>query len=585
MSQERRLAPLVMGLAMVGLGSLFLSSNFFDFNIRWLDWLRFVVPVLLICWGSFKLIRHFLWDPSDSGAKGRPGLLSGLFWTGLGVAIFLDLLKQAEFLEFVGLYWPIVMVLFGIGKIIDYYRLQGRMQFRAIELVGIIFIGLLGVLMSQAAKAHFGEINLPWDVMSIGERSTRHTETVEESVSARGLQRVEISNIYGDVTVESGPAESVEIRLSKEFRAKTEDREKALERNKRVKITTQSQDGLLRIGTNRARVGRSGARFKSHLYVTVPREFQVNVRNKYGRVKVERINGRCDVTNRLGSVSLNEIVGDVVVINERGATTLRHIQGLVKVENQRGSVRVEEVTGAVEAGTTFKTLTVRKLKGRLLAINEFGKVRVSDIQGNVTINAPGSEVSATGVNEDLKIQNSNQSVSVRNSRSLELETQSPGRVEIRGLTGPINISAQQALIDGRDLSAQVTVLAKASRVRLSRLQGPFKVATSLRSVKIEDFLQGGEIQNEFGEVSLTTGSGLRGAITVSNKNGAISLALPAETAFRLSALALGGSVKSDFGETSETEGDQGHSLETSVGQGGPLIRLQTTNSQIRIRRR
>ena len=117
MSQERRLAPLVMGLAMVGLGSLFLSSNFFDFNIRWLDWLRFVVPVLLICWGSFKLIRHFLWDPSDSGAKGRPGLLSGLFWTGLGVAIFLDLLKQAEFLEFVGLYWPIVMVLFGIGKL------------------------------------------------------------------------------------------------------------------------------------------------------------------------------------------------------------------------------------------------------------------------------------------------------------------------------------------------------------------------------------------------------------------------------------------------------------------------------------
>ena len=586
MSRKRRLAPLVMGLALVGLGSLLFLRNLSGFDIPW-TWLRFIAPLLLIAWGGSRLLRHFRRDPSDPGAKGRPGLLSGLFWTGLGVAIALDLLGQAEFAEFFGLYWPLLVVLFGIGKIVDYYRLQGRMQFRAIELVGILFIGLLGILLSHAAEAHFGELNLPWAMMSTGEeRSSRHTETIEETVPAHGLQGVEITNIYGDVTVEPGAAESVAIRLSKEFLARRQDWERALERNKRVKITTRSRDSLLRIGTNRARIGRSGAhRFKSHLYVTVPPEFQVTIRNKYGQVKVERTAGGCDVANRLGSVSINEIVGDVVVTNERGETTLRRVQGLVKVENRRGAVHIEDVSGSVEAGTTFETLTVRKLKGSLLAKNQFGKVRVSDIQGEAAINAPGSEVNATAVDNDLKIQNSNQAVTVRNSRSLELQTQSPGRVEIRGLTGPIHINAQQALIHGEDLSDQVVVLAKASRVRLRRLEGPFKVATSLRPVRIEDFLLGGEIQNEFGEVSLSTGRGPRDAITVSNKDGDISLALPGEAAFRLSALAPGGSVKSEFGETSNDEGDQPHSLETSVGEGGPLVRLLTTNSQIRVSRR
>ena len=144
MNGNRSLTPLVVGLILVVLGGLFLAANLWDWSFNWWRLLEFALPVLLAFWGLTKLVRHFSWDAARlDGQPSKGGLLGGLFWLGVGAVWLLDLVGAVQGLSFFGLFWPGLLVLFGLGKILDYYRLGGQSQFRAGEVVGLLFVILV----------------------------------------------------------------------------------------------------------------------------------------------------------------------------------------------------------------------------------------------------------------------------------------------------------------------------------------------------------------------------------------------------------------------------------------------------------
>ena len=108
----------------------------------------------------------------------------------------------------------------------------------------------------------------------------------------------------------------------------------------------------------------------------------------------------------------------------------------------------------------------------------------------------------------------------------------------------------------------------------------FEASTSLRKLAVSDFGGQGRVQNEFGDVVLQPGSALKANLTVVNKSGEITLVVPEDANFKLTAQATGGEVISDFG--SPRKGAP--VLNSTVGKGGPQIRLQTTHAPIRIKK-
>ena len=585
MSRKQSFAPLILGLILVVLGGLFLMHNLGVLQFDWLLGLRLLIPSLFLAWGLYRLIRHFTWSAQQLAEHpARSGLLSGMFFTSLGVIWYLHILGVLTFSDFVGLYWPLLLVLFGVGKVVDFYRLQGRLQFRVTEAFGVVFIFFFGLACGLLARAHFPLIEFPFSIdddCSLADFVGRKFSwSSEEVFSASGIEELEVVNIYGDIRVEPGNAEEIEVDLTKEIRAT--DEEEARELAELVKITFTKEGKRLLVGTNRREVGVQKARFTTHLSVAAPKKVRLQVRNGYGKVRVAGFENSCDIINSYGDIDVEAVIGDVTVQNKYRPTRLRGIQGSVHVSSSRGRVELEDISANAEVSTDYQTLSAKEIGGNLVARNRFGKIRASSVLGEVQIEGPGSEVHVSDIEQRVTIKNSHKPVLVEDlGAGLEVETSYSSRVRLGRVNGAVNLDAAHTAIHASRLAAGLTLKGVSTSVDLKGIAGPFDIATSLRPVKVEAFDGKGWIQNAFGDVTVIAREALSRSLVVVNKNANIVLVVPSDSDLSLSAEALGGSIASDFGSSTQPDSTV---LKTSIGRGGPEVRLQTTHASIRIRK-
>jgi len=595
MSKERNLAPLALGLLLVLVGALFLAINVLDFRLLRFTALRYILPVLFLLWGVSKLFRHFTWNADQLAQKPRrSSLLSGLFWTAVAGVWLLALAGTFEFLDFFGLYWPMLLVLFGIGKIVDYYRFQGRIRLRAGELIGVFLIVFLGLTAGRVAEANWPGLDFDFPAILLGDGNIRlrpwgetHRWTDNAQASAEGIVHLQVNNDYGDIRIEAGSRDEIEVRLTKEVVA--DDQEQAREVADRVQITQHREGDLLEVTTNRES-GRAGQqRLSTDLFLRVPARLVAVLKSRHGDIRVTGLENTLTVENSSGNVVIDAQQGALTVDNEYGYIQVRRSKGETKLTNRRGRITLEDGVGNATISNLYESATVRRLEGNVSLQNRFGSVRVSDVSGMVTIDAPGSSVVVNGTRQLVRVRNSQKSVTISKSQGpVELET-SYSRAELSEIYGLVDLRATHSEITARNVKSKFSCKAVGSRLSLSTLEDGFDVVTTLRPITIRGFSGSGTAQNEFDDITISTEQSLKGELSVINKSGNIELRVPSDAGFVLSAQAPSGRIRSDFEsrkaeDQAEAEAEGSPLLETSVGNGGPRVRLQTTQGNIRIRK-
>jgi hypothetical protein len=245
---------LIAGLFLIAAGALFLLVNLSIFNINWVIALETIFPALFIYFGFIKLYRHYTWDREKILQRpAKAGLLGGLFWFSLGVILLLDILDILKTLEVIGTYWPVILILFGLLKILDYYRFGGALQVRTGEVFGVVSLIFFGIGAHQLAKAHFAlfdEFHLggfKWPVMVPGDEQKYQFES-EKTVELSDVEMIEVANLYGDLKVFPNGDDSLEIQLSKTIRGETEKDAQSIADS--VAIITRPEGKTLRVQTN-----------------------------------------------------------------------------------------------------------------------------------------------------------------------------------------------------------------------------------------------------------------------------------------------------------------------------------------------
>jgi len=583
----RSTSTLLAGLLLILVGALFLFVNFTQFDISWVVFFKVVVPALFIFAGVRKLIRHYTWSEEELlNNQGKAGLLGGIFWLSLGIVILLDIFNLVDALKFIGFYWPVVLIVFGLGKIADYYRLSSRMNIRTGEIFGVVFVVAFGLASNQLSRAHFPLLedfrwDLPWPegMETSGERFRFE---VEEAISSEGLTAIEVENLYGDVQVKPGETESVKIQLVKEVRGDAQEEAKDLAGQ--ILIVMTPEEGVLRVTTNRSDLGERGRKLSTHLTLTVPEQLPVSVKNKFGRVLMTDRIAACTIQNSYGKVEVSAIEGDLSIINRYKGVEAKNIKGKVSITNHRGFIDVSSVEGDLDLKTEHDAITLEDVKGHVTLQNSYGRIQVEDVAGLLNVDSTGSRVSASKISEKVVIKSSHKLVSVRDLQgALELES-AYARVSLSRIEGPVDLKAAHCEVTANGLESGLKMQGRGSQVSLNGIGGDTSIETSLRNVSITDFSGALLVQNEFGEITLKISEQPTAPITVKNSNGEITLLIPGRSSFKLSAQAVEGEIVSDFGpEPEESEGNVAF-LRTTVGEGGPQIELQTTNKRIRIKK-
>jgi len=162
---------------------------------------------------------------------------------------------------------------------------------------------------------------------------------------------------------------------------------------------------------------------------------------------------------------------------------------------------------------------------------------------------------------------------------------SNGSIRVQGLTGPVDAQTSNASVELLDVAGEAVVRTSNGRVHADNLKGPLEANTSNAGITatLAAATAGRALRLETsnGGVDVTLPAKFDNDVRIGTSNAPITLHMPFEVNARVSARTSNASVTSDFEVRMQGEIRKSH-LDGVIGNGGPLLDLNTSNGSIRL---
>ncbi|MGH9719764.1 MAG: DUF4097 family beta strand repeat-containing protein [Bryobacteraceae bacterium] len=197
---------------------------------------------------------------------------------------------------------------------------------------------------------------------------------------------------------------------------------------------------------------------------------------------------------------------------------------------------------------------------------------------------------------------------LRVPRSVELDrvVSSNGKIRIEDITGTVRLRTSNGHVEVVRVRGTVEATTSNGSVGLRDVEGPVTVRTSNGGVKTED-LKGAvdattsngsihahiartdprrpmKLETSNGGIEVSMESGAASDLRASTSNGGITVRLPPGAGVRVRAQTSNSSISTDFDVRREGTNNK-HRLEGTIGDGGAMIELASSNGGIRLLKR
>lgn len=323
-------------------------------------------------------------------------------------------------------YWPYMLILWGVVRLIEIAWLAARSQplprrgvsggeWALIVFVSLCFSGVWFIGETRD-KIRSGRVNLR-GLQIFG-------ETFEYPVSAKiaspKAPRIIVENRRGNVRMVGGDTD--QISISGHNTVMGLDRNEADRINERMKLEVTVQGDQVVIRTNQERAGTDN-RVDSDLEVQIPKGASVECRGTRGDFDVSQIAGNYEVNSENAGVRGHDIGGNVrVQLRRSDIVRLQRVKGNVDVKGSRAEdIELDEIAGQavvegqftgdidfrrIDKGLRFlseaTTLNVEQVKGR--AHMSDGSLEVEDIGGTMKLRSRSKDVRVTGFSSTMEVE-------------------------------------------------------------------------------------------------------------------------------------------------------------------------------------
>jgi hypothetical protein len=271
--------------------------------------------------------------------------------------------------------------------------------------------------------------------------------------------------------------------------------------------------------------------------------------------------------------------------------------GRLEVDNFNGPIEISgwdqprcEISGSKYASTEEMRDRIKidvNVSGNLIYVRS---VRPSgDFRGNMgvsyTIHVPRRI-------ELSRIASSNGSIRVEDTEGrADLKTTN-GTVRVTSLTGMLAVRTSNGSVTAENVTGAMSLHTNNGAIRAEHVAAGIEAGTSNGSITVhfDDKAPVSSAPLRFdtsnGRIDISMPTTPRSEIRARTSNSGITLRLPADAAARVRMETTHGQVRSDF-QASDAQADDHHkrqSLEETIGTGGPLIDLHTTNGNVQLLR-
>jgi hypothetical protein len=291
----------------------------------------------------------------------------------------------------------------------------------------------------------------------------------------------------------------------------------------------------------------------------------------YAREDADRTNGNTAVeivpqgdhllirTNQDHAPENQQISDDLEVTVPHGVS--------VEARGHTGDYEISEVTGDLELATDHGDVRLAQVDGNArLDIGRSDLIRAVDLKGRLDLQGRGSDVELENIGGQVTINGAyNGTLDFKKlAKPLQFEGARNTELSVQAVPGHINMDLSE--FNGTDLV------------------GPIRLVGNSRDIRMEQFTQSLELENQHGDVELHPGRLPLPSIEARTESGRFELVLPDKATFQLDATAERGEAVNDFGAPIQKESDgRSATLKGKVGE-GPTIHIMSTRGSISVRK-
>ncbi|PYX46538.1 MAG: hypothetical protein DMG79_16150 [Acidobacteria bacterium] len=379
-------------------------------------------------------------------------------------------------------YWPLLLIFWGIIKLLEHQRAQ-REGTRApgISAGGIflvVIIVVFGLIATQVERVNWSGIRDNFniddsDFSDIFGQSYNFNDHLEQDFPAGAS--LKIISTRGAVSVHASDDNKIAVVIRKRVGASS--REDADKYNSETKPTISTIGGLVTLDAKSE--GAGDHPIETDLDISVPRKVQVSVISRRGDVNLSGRDGGVDISAQHSDTSVEDVTGNVKVNQEKGTVKIEQVTGDVHVQGRVNEVSVADVKGSVQLDGEFQeSVKLARIAKSVVFKSSRTDMEFSHIEGTLDLNS--DELHAEQITGPLHL--------TTRSKNVRLDEVS-GDVRLQDDNGAIEVGMRtvgNVQIDSRNGDIQLSLPDKAG----------FRLDARARD---------GEIQSDFSELKVDNG--------------------------------------------------------------------------------
>ena len=347
-------------------------------------------------------------------------------------------------------YWPVLLILWGIIKLVEYQQ-ANRSGTRpagigAGGVLLVIFLVVAGLIATQAYNFNWDEIrnqmhiegaDMPW----WGHTYDYNADLQQNFPSGATLR---VTNTRGAINLTTSNDNRLHVTVHKRINSENQQDAEKWDKSTQPQINVSGQTVTL----NANNKGAGDHWVSSDLDVAVPRKASVVLSTSHGDISIMGRDGNADVTSQTGDVSVTDLNGNLALNLEHSSARVSQVSSDVTIQGRANDVSIEDVKGTVHLDgdfmesvklsriakpVSFKStrtdMDFSQLNGYLNL--DSGDLEATSVTGPFRLRTRSKDIMLNGISNEVHVQNENGAV--------EVHVNKLGGLDIKNAKGDIRI--------------------------------------------------------------------------------------------------------------------------------------------------
>jgi len=347
-------------------------------------------------------------------------------------------------------YWPVLLILWGIIKLVEYQQ-ANRSGTRpagigAGGVLLVIFLVVAGLIATEAYNFNWDEIRNQMHIEGADMPWWGHTydynADLQQNFPAGSTLRV--TNTRGAINLSTSNDNRLHVTVHK--RINSENQEDAAKWDKLTQPQINVSGQTVTLNANNRGAGDHWV--SSDLDIAAPRKASVVVSTSHGDVSIMGRDGNADVNSQNGDVSITDLNGSLTLDLQHSSARISQVSSDVTVQGRANDVSIEDVKGTVHLDgdfmesvklsriakpVSFKStrtdMDLSQLQGYLNL--DSGDLEATSVTGPFRLRTRSKDIMLNGVSNEVHVQNENGAVEVHINKL--------GGLDIKNSKGDIRI--------------------------------------------------------------------------------------------------------------------------------------------------